>query len=583
MPATTCPKCKVSIKYLDDLIGALQCPVCGEIVLQGRAAPSRREDAPEVAEPLVPILHDEDEPASSRRDEKPLVPPTPGVQGAGTAWFGCGLLGLCINAVGYLVIWGFVLYVIVASGTLPPWQPMVTQVVLMLGTFAYYVFLMVAGARLQSGRWRALLAPATCVAAVSMPLLVLNGTLLVSFVAALTDGAGPRPIGLALDNWLLVVLLLWCAPFLIVHLVLVGASARLAWESGQALQVREPDPASQPVGVRAAGVSWFITGVLGLLVNYAAFVFIWAFLVLAALTTGIVLSSAAIGLLALVTVGTLGFYVGLATIGTGLRAGTWRYLQVPAGIALGMGLVLFLFNAGFSASIIGALASTPAPGEARLNPWSAGLLLAWVVPFLVVDIVLVSSSLRLLWQSARQAHWLNSHNAKPKLAPLPERTAFPGAITLAGSLWLLLGLLGVAGNLYFAVSYIQANDPTHTAFARGTVLLGHALGAVVAVLTAVYLGVLLLGARLPSTTPAGIGFLILTLLSLVFQVWLYVQFDEFLALSGATLPSDVVGLLRTALLVQFGVLGLACVASLACIVGNDGYRSWLRTWRGWQV
>ncbi len=46
MPSATCPQCNFVVSFVEDLIGILQCPGCGEELLRGRDAPRWNEEAP---------------------------------------------------------------------------------------------------------------------------------------------------------------------------------------------------------------------------------------------------------------------------------------------------------------------------------------------------------------------------------------------------------------------------------------------------------------------------------------------------------------------------------------------------------
>jgi hypothetical protein len=340
------------------------------------------------------------------------------------------------------------------------------------------------------------------------------------------------------------------------------------------------DPMTQPRGVRGAGITWYACGIIGLALNaarlliaVAAFVYIW---ILVASVPPFVLLLPALVLLGLAVL----FYAPLIWIGVSLRGGSWRYLQVPAGFVLLSGIFLFLWNAIYVAVVVSLLAGPDAPvGVFPIVVMVADL--ACLVPLLVVDLLLIRSSQILLWQATKHAHWFNAGNVKPKPAPLEKRTSYPATVGLAGFLWLLVGFCGIGINLWLAGQYVLANapDPTPT---RATILLSLGVGVLFALLTTFYLGVLLLGSRLPSTLPAGIAFLVLSLFALVIQAYSFASLD-LLPAYGVKLPTPLLNWLRFLLVIQVGLTGVAFLASVACIIGDGAYRSWLRTWRGWRV
>jgi hypothetical protein len=346
------------------------------------------------------------------------------------------------------------------------------------------------------------------------------------------------------------------------------------------------DPMTQPRGVRGAGITWYACGIIGLVVNGLFLLFFWGLLAYAKIVIGrplpMILLLPVVGF----TVGTLLFYAGLIWIGARLRAGTWQYLQVPAGFVLISALTLLVANVSVATESASELIALSAPDVAPRLPSSGPFFvlvvsLFWFVPCAVLDLFLIRASQILLWQATKHAHWFNAGNVKPRPAPLEERTPYPALIGLAGFLWLLFGLVVIGSNLWMGAQYIVANAPDRTD-TRATILLSLGGGVVVALLTAFYLGVLLLGSRLPSTLPAGIAFLILSLLSVCFMAYAFTQLDALLEI-GIPVSTELRNWLQFMLTVQLVLTCVPLVASIACIIGDSAYRSWLRTWRGFRV
>jgi hypothetical protein len=343
-------------------------------------------------------------------------------------------------------------------------------------------------------------------------------------------------------------------------------------------------PSGKPEGVSAAGVRWLVCGILGFVVNLLFLVGYFVAVVSARaqavrLPDGWILPGLGLAFLTIV------YFPSLIVFGYAIDRGTGRYVQVPAGFVLFVALILLPFHT-FATGGSGALLLTSLGGHGFSPPRMEVLLLQGALfggflVLLVVDVILLRSSAVLLWQSARYAHWFNRGNSWSS-RDSDSQYGFPGSIGLAASIWAFLGGLGVlailgVGRLLLLVTV----DPV---FAGVVVIIGLEL-ALIPLLTTFYLGVLLFAGRLPSTLPAGVAFLVLAVLGVAYNL------ANLFRLNSSSIPFGLdhdLGFLFPQwgwvfFPVGLGLSGLAILASIACIAGNDAYQRWLRTERGLNV
>lgn len=335
-----------------------------------------------------------------------------------------------------------------------------------------------------------------------------------------------------------------------------------------------------PDGVAGAGTAWFICGLIGLVLHVILLLF---FLVgmstatpLGGPSADLLLIGVVLAFLALV------YFPSIVGFGYGISRGTFAYVQVPAGYALVVALGLLV---GYTLALFVLLGTLLAAGlGGAIPPLALALLFASILAdstLLIVAAILIRASTVLLWQSAQYAHAFNRQQNIQKGSWDERRTEYPSSISSAAVLWLLLGgvgVLGVVGTFGTLVALAGLNVST------GLVVLMGVECLLIPLLTTCYLGVLLLTGRLPSTLPAGITFLLLSIINIIANLALLGQLGESAVPlrieAGFMLP---VAWMRLVTYVQLGLNGLAFLASVLCIAGDEKYRRWLRTERGLTV
>jgi hypothetical protein len=331
----------------------------------------------------------------------------------------------------------------------------------------------------------------------------------------------------------------------------------------------------RPAGVVAAGRTWVVCGVLGLVLNAAQML-----LYLDAAGRGSGRSEErAVGYL-LVGIASVCFYATLIWVGRGFQRRR-RWVQLPAGFVFFAATVLLLVNTVY------ALASWMAYlGEYTfMRPLGGGsghLLPGWAgtsALLILLDVPLLVSAAVLLWQSARYTHWVNTGGAGPEPGAV-EPAPFPYLIGFAGVAWSAIGVVWAGFVGLYALRLFAISGE----FSRWSLpLRGFLVGELVLVAGVIplLLGLLLLNGRLPSTRGAGVVGGLLMILVMIQGVsaavfWMTPDPRYPQTLNPPTL--DIVGLL-----LQAGLALLGLLASVACIVGNSAYRAWLRTARGLRV
>jgi hypothetical protein len=313
----------------------------------------------------------------------------------------------------------------------------------------------------------------------------------------------------------------------------------------------------RPGGIRFATNLWIGTGVLALVLNVPLL------LILMVTQAGDARSPEGLSPLGVILFGivlivlAVVFYAAVIRAGRGFRRGAYRHVQLPAWVVLLLADVLLLVHTNLALQFLGANSNTP------LQVATAGV----GVILVALDILLILSSAVLLWQSGRYAHWARGAISRPVASA--DRSGFPRMVTLAGRVWLLIGLgmIGLTAALTF-----QAMSAAGLTGWPATVSATLAVTTGVAMLTPLLLALTLLTGRLSSTLVPGWIFLLLSLLLLAWcwRAW-------------SLLTGDGVDFQRTVYLFGMILCGLGVAASLACMIADGAYRTWLRTARGLHV
>jgi hypothetical protein len=324
---------------------------------------------------------------------------------------------------------------------------------------------------------------------------------------------------------------------------------------------------NRPGGIAVAAGTWMFVGVLAILVNVPLFI------ILAIRTLGSRnpegLSPAGVILFGVVLIALAAvFYVALIRTGNRFRKGAYRHVQLPAWLVLLVADGLVLAHAGLALPLLPAVLSGSAP---------AGMTVVVVVSLMLValDLLLIAASGVLLWQSGRYAHWARGAVHRPVASA--DRSGFPKAVSFAGQGWLLVGLVAL-GLTAFLASQALPLDPT----SREAVPVYLRFGVIALVtLTPFLLGFALLFGRLSSTIVPGWTFLVAALALLG---WLLISWSQLP--DPGTLDAtrkDALDWERFRLLMGMALCGLGVIASVACLIGDGAYRTWLRAARGLHV
>lgn len=289
MPSTTCPACGIAVKYLNDLVGVLQCPGCGEELLHGKEEPSRRDDAPtphyrdadldhvptRPARPLEDDPEEEDTRVSQRAnfpperrpwdddeddDRPPRAVRPAGVEGAGRWWIRAGVVGLLANAV-------LLFFAMPSAGARLPGDGLLILVLLVVGTLLYYAGLIRVGVGLRSGSQAQIQLPAGFALLVALIWLGYNGTTALSMFFVLDQFAERG--GFQAGGGMTLFFYGWMIPhavLTVVGVVVILASVVLLWQSaryvhwqrgGEALGGTAPGSGGGfPAVITTAGLLW---------------------------------------------------------------------------------------------------------------------------------------------------------------------------------------------------------------------------------------------------------------------------------------------------------------------------------------
>jgi len=238
MPSTPCPDCGFVVAYVDDLVGALQCPRCGEVLRRGpevvRTAEPDEEPPLPGPPPIAPPRPAE--PASrddggATDDDLPTRPDPPaGVRGVSVVWAVAGWLGVVLNFVLLLALGYFALRVRGDMVLLP----LGFGVAMFVAAVVFYSALIRMGRAIRQGRRTRIQPPGWFVLFAGLALLAFNAANAVGLRDALDEAsrtapADPEPVAgmVTMAGWYF-----GSALLLAVDVALVVSAMVLLWQSG---------------------------------------------------------------------------------------------------------------------------------------------------------------------------------------------------------------------------------------------------------------------------------------------------------------------------------------------------------------